>query len=92
MIRFRELTDEQWFQVLCVMKPPHMGRSRKDLRATVEGIRWKLFCDLPWRNLPPRYGAWNSVYRYWNRHRARPEFRMALGLRPLASLARKRAA
>ena len=32
----------------------------------VNGVFWRTRCGLPWRDLPPQYGHWKTVY---NRHR-----------------------
>ena len=32
----------------------------------INGVFWRTRCGLPWRDLPPRYGNWKTVY---NRHR-----------------------
>ncbi len=32
----------------------------------LNGVFWRTRCGLPWRDLPPRYGNWKTVY---NRHR-----------------------
>jgi transposase len=43
------------------------GRPPRDLAATLAGIEWKLDTGAAWRDVPPRFGHWNSVYRYWAR-------------------------
>ncbi len=46
------------------------GRPAKDHRTVVEGILWRLRTGAPWRDLPERYGPWQSVYtrfRRWQR-------------------------
>lgn len=46
------------------------GRPAKDHRLIVEGILWRLRTGAPWRDLPERYGPWQSVYtrfRRWQR-------------------------
>ena len=89
---FKPLTDEEWSAIAAVIDLPREGRPYKDLRTTVDGIRWRLFFDRPWREVPEHFGKWNSVYRYWRRHREDNAFRLAMGLPPLPSLARRRAA
>jgi len=32
----------------------------------LNGVFWRTRCGLPWRDLPPQYGHWKTVY---NRHR-----------------------
>lgn len=69
MIRRHELTDEQW-AVLAPLLPPQRaatGRPAKDHRTIVNGILWRLKTGAPWRDLPERYGPWQSVYTRFRR-------------------------
>ena len=36
---------------------------KPNLRMTVEGILYKLRVGCPWRDLPPYFGSWNSIYK-----------------------------
>lgn len=58
-----DLTEEQWQRLEPVL-PPHKkkGRHRAEDRRIVNGIRWILRTGAPWRDLPERYGSWNTVY------------------------------
>jgi transposase len=38
-----------------------------NLRKSIEGILWRMRTGSPWRDLPPELGAWNAVYRLFNR-------------------------
>lgn len=66
-----ELTDEAWELVKDHMPPPGRPGGRwNDHRRTLNGIFWVLNSGAPWRDLPPRYGKWQSVYhrcRRWSR-------------------------
>ena len=58
-----ELTDEQW-QPLAPLLPkqkPLTGRTNLDHRTVVNGILWILKTGAPWRDLPERYGKWQTV-------------------------------
>ena len=61
-----ELTDEQW-ERLQPLLPPHKqqsakgGRPAKDHRTIVNGILWIDKTGAPWRDLPERYGPWQTV-------------------------------
>jgi transposase len=67
-----ELTDEQW-----VLVEPHVPRSKartgrpaSDRRRMLNGIFWILATGAPWRDLPERFGPWQTVYdhfRNWRR-------------------------
>src|SRR3954451_19835355 len=60
----QEITDEQW-AVLAPLFPSPKGRGRPpmDMRTTVEGIAWRFRTGAPWRDLPDRFGKWNSIYQ-----------------------------
>lgn len=67
-----ELTDEQWELV-----EPHLprstartGRPARDRRMLLNGIFWILSTGAPWRDLPERFGPWQTVYdhfRHWRK-------------------------
>ena len=68
-MRDRDLTDDQW-AALAPHLPPQRGatgRPAKDHRAVVEAILWRLRTGAPWRDLPERYGPWQSVYTRFRR-------------------------
>jgi transposase len=58
------LTDAQWakMEALCLGKPGDPGRSGKDNRRFVEAVLWIARTGSPWRDLPPSFGHWNSVF------------------------------
>ena len=45
----------------------HRGRPPLDRRATINGILWRLRTGAPWRDVPERYGKWNSIARCFRR-------------------------
>ena len=64
-----DLTDEQWAileSVLPVGRKP--GRPRRwTLRQLIDGIRFRTRTGCPWRDVPERYGTWQSVYGLFRR-------------------------
>lgn len=67
-----ELTDEQWAAVepLLPKRTATTGRPPSDPRLMLSGILWVLCTGAPWRDLPPRFGPWQTVYdhfRNWRR-------------------------
>jgi len=67
----RELTDAQW-GALAPQLPPQKAETRRpaqDHRLVVEGILCRLRTGVPWRDLPERYGPWESVYTRFRRWR-----------------------
>ena len=58
-----DLSEKQW----CLLAPhlptdPHRGHAYVDHRPVVNGIVWRLKTGAPWRDIPPRYGPWQSCY------------------------------
>lgn len=67
-----DLTDAQW-AVLEPLLPAGStsGRPPKwSKRQLIDGIRWRIRVGAPWRDVPPEYGPWQTVYglfRRWQR-------------------------
>jgi len=64
------LTDAQWAKMepFCLGKVTDRGRSGKDNRLFLEAVLWIARTGSPWRDLPPHFGKWNTVfkrYRDW---------------------------
>jgi transposase len=70
-IRRHELTDAEWARLAPLLPPerPPVGRPNKAHRGIVNGILWKLRTGAPWRDLPERYGPWESVHTRFRRWR-----------------------
>lgn len=66
-----ELTDEQWESVrqLVPHKVAHTGRPPKDPRLMLNAIFWVLGTGAPWRDLPERFGPWQTAYDHFARRR-----------------------
>jgi transposase len=69
--RRHELTDEQWAGLEPLLPPqrPATGRPAKEHRTVLNGILWILRTGAPWRDLPERYGPWQTVYSRFRRWR-----------------------
>jgi transposase len=68
----KDLTDAQWARLAAVLppqKPPKAGKPNLDHRPIVNGILWRLRTGAPWRDLPERYGKWQTVYSRFRRWR-----------------------
>ncbi|QTV79854.1 IS5 family transposase [Microbacterium sp. NIBRBAC000506063] len=63
-----EISDAVW-AVMEPLMPTVSGRSRPwtDHRLAVEGMAWKYRTGAPWRDVPERFGKWNSIYKRFNR-------------------------
>lgn len=66
-----ELTDEQWDAVspLIPRSKARTGRPAKDPRQMLNGIFWILGTGAPWRDLPERFGPFQTVHRYFSHWR-----------------------
>lgn len=65
-MRRQGLFDHEW-QKIQVFLPNEskQGRPRRDLKPVVEGILWIIRTGAPWRDLPDKYGPWQTVYRWF---------------------------
>lgn len=67
-MRRHELSDAQWKIVEPLMpKNGRRGGQWKDHRVVLNGILWRTATGAPWRDLPDRYGPWQTVYERFNR-------------------------
>ncbi|GHI04253.1 transposase [Streptomyces cellostaticus] len=63
-----DLTDTQWERLEAVLPPiPKMGRPPRDRRQVFDGIWWRARTGSPWRDVPERYGPWETVYAVFRR-------------------------
>ena len=62
MPRRHELTDTQWALVEPLMPPPSRGRRWADHRTVVDGVLYWAATGVQWRDLPERYGPWQTCY------------------------------
>ena len=68
-----DLSDAQW-----AVLEPLLPRGKKPgrppertKRQLIDGIRWRTRTGAPWRDVPPAYGPWQTVYglfRRWQRN------------------------
>lgn len=61
-----DLSYAQWELVRGLMPEQRRGGKWNDHRITLDGILWVLRTGAPWRDLPERYGKWESVYDRFN--------------------------
>jgi transposase len=66
-----ELSDAQWARLEPLL--PHrthhgkLGHPFNHHRPIINGILWLLHTGAPWRDLPERYGPWETVYYRFQR-------------------------
>ncbi len=60
-----DLTEEGWrvIEALLPAERGRWGRPAHDNRKYMNGMLWVLRTGAPWRDMPEKYGNWNSVYR-----------------------------
>lgn len=59
-----ELTDREWKAIRdCLPKRKRRGRPPRDPRQIANGVLWILHSGAPWRDMPERYGPWETIYR-----------------------------
>jgi transposase len=69
MQRRHAITDEQWSLIenLLPGRGDEPGRPATDNRLFVDAVLWIAKTGAPWRDLPERFGCWNSVFRRFSR-------------------------
>ena len=67
--RMGQLSDEAWTLI-----EPHLpssagcrGGQWRDHRQVLEAILWRYRTGSPWRDLPPEFGPWQTVWKRLNR-------------------------
>lgn len=69
MSRRYELTDEEWDRIEHMLpgRVGDPGGHGEDNRLFVNAVIWIARTGAPWRDLPERFGLWNSVFQRFNR-------------------------
>jgi transposase len=67
-----EISDRDWERVKDMLPPENKGEGRpsKPNRLMLNGMLWIAKTGAPWRDLPQRYGSWETVYsgfRLWSK-------------------------
>jgi len=59
------ITDRQWalMEPHCLGKKTDPGRTGSDGRLFLEAVLWVARTGSPWRDLPERFGKWNTVFK-----------------------------
>lgn len=72
-MRRYELSDQQWARIAPLLPHPthhrQAGHPFNDPRPLLNGILWLLHTGAPWRDVPERYGPWQTVFKLFNRWR-----------------------
>ena len=58
-----DLSERQWQQLQPHLPSnPHRGHTYVEHRRVLNGIIWRLKTGAPWRDIPERYGPWQTCY------------------------------
>jgi len=68
-MRRHEISDDLWDKIenLLPGKADDPGRTAADNRGFINAVLWIAKTGAPWRDLPERFGEWNSVFQRFNR-------------------------
>ncbi|MFC9285831.1 IS5 family transposase [Streptomyces sp. NPDC057052] len=78
VIRRHELTDQEWKLLAPLIPRAATGRPRVSDRQVVNGMVYKIRTGISWRDLPERYGPWQTVYTRFRRYALDGVFTRAL--------------
>ncbi len=73
MQRRHAIKDSEWERITSQIPPENTGEGRpsKSNRLMLDGMLWKVKTGAPWRDLPERFGPWETVYgrfRLWSQN------------------------
>ena len=73
MLRRHEISDHEWERIKDLLPPENTGEGRpsKSNRIMYNGMLWLDKTGAPWRDLPERFGPWQTVYsrfRLWSKN------------------------
>lgn len=68
-MRRYEISDEDWQRLAHLLpgQASHRGHTARDNRGFINAVLWIARTGAPWRDLPERFGNWNSVFRRFSR-------------------------
>ena len=69
-----DLSEAEWRLVEPLLPNKPRGVARVDDRRVINGIFYVLRTGSPWRDLPERFGPWQTVYDHFRRWRKRGVF------------------
>jgi transposase len=63
----RVVIDDAMWERLQRLLPKPKGRHGGDDRMFLEAVCWVVRTGSPWRDMPPEFGPWKTVYNRYNR-------------------------
>jgi transposase len=69
MLPRHAISDDNWERVESLLpgRPGTPGRNARDNRLFLDAVLWIGKTGAPWRDLPERFGPWNSAWRRFDR-------------------------
>ena len=70
LLRRYELRDDEWERIkeyFSSKQPRGKGRPPSDARTVLNGIIWIIKSGAAWRDMPERYGKYNTIYGWFAR-------------------------
>ncbi len=63
------ISDDDWARIKDLLpgRPGQHGKAARDNRLFIDAVLWIARAGAPWRDLPDRFGRWNSVWRRFDR-------------------------
>lgn len=64
-----KIRDDQWSKIYKFLRqcPGVYAGKEADCRRFIDGVHWIMRTGAQWRELPEKYGNWNSVYKRFAR-------------------------
>jgi|SRR6187401_178532 transposase len=69
MLPRHAISDDNWERVKDLLpgRPGTPGRNARDNRLFLDAVLWIGKTGAPWRDLPERFGKWNTVWKRFDR-------------------------
>ena len=69
MLHRHAISDDDWARIKDLLpgQPGQHGKVAKDNRLFIDAVLWIARTGAPWRDLPERFGNWNSIWRRFDR-------------------------
>jgi transposase len=75
------ISDENWERIKDLLpgKKGDPGATARDNRLFIDAVLWIAKTGAPWRDLPERFGSWNSVWKRFSRWAHKAVWRKLFG-------------
>jgi transposase len=62
-----KLTERQWNKIEAFLAKERFGQPPKNDRLFIDAVLWWRRTGVPWRDLPPAFGPWKTVFNRFDR-------------------------